>query len=336
MFTITNPKRFILFLGLISLLLASSLWAAISSAAVKKTGDFALEKGASASQVGEQLREQGFTRGKLAWKFWSWRLRAATALKAGVYRLEKGEKIKTIVSRFSAGDVNPAELTLTFPEGFTLRQIAERTAARGIGTRPAFLAAALPPDYIDDYPYLGEIPTDRGLEGYLFPDTYRVFPDDTPSDIIRRLLANFEQKFTSELRVEAATQNRTVDQIVTMASIIEREVQKDEDMALVSGILWKRVNDGVGLDADATIRYALDKWDDPLTFEDLQTDSPYNTRKWRGLPPGPISNPGLRALIAAVRPQDSDYYYYLSAPDGQTIFSKTLAEHNLNKAKYLR
>lgn len=121
-----------------------------------------------------------------------------------------------------------------------------------------------------------------------------------------------------------------------MASIIEREVISNEDMALVSGVLWQRFDDDVGLAADATVRYALDKWDAPLTAADLQSDSPYNTRRFKGLPPGPISNPGLRALIASVRPEASDFYYYLSSPSGETIFSRTLDEHNTNKAKHLR
>jgi UPF0755 protein len=121
-----------------------------------------------------------------------------------------------------------------------------------------------------------------------------------------------------------------------MASIIEREVISDDDMAMVSGVLWKRFDEGMGLDADATVRYALKKWDEPLTIQDLQIDSPYNTRRYRGLPPGPICNPGLRALIAAIRPQASEYYYYLSTPEGETVFARTNDEHNNNKAKYLR
>ena len=121
-----------------------------------------------------------------------------------------------------------------------------------------------------------------------------------------------------------------------MASIIEREVQSDKDMGVVSGVLWKRFDEGMGLDVDATVRYALEKWDEPLTVQDLAIESPYNTRKWRGLPPGPISNPGLRAIQAAVQPEKSPYYYYLSAPTGETIFSKNLSEHNTNKYKYLR
>jgi UPF0755 protein len=149
------------------------------------------------------------------------------------------------------------------------------------------------------------------------------------------MLATFEAKVAEAGLLES--EERSPDDLVIMASIIEREVISDDDMALVSGVLWQRTDDGGGLDADATVRYALKKWTEPLTFLDLQSESPYNTRKWKGLPPGPISNPGLRALAAAKDPQESDFYYYLSASDdGETIFSKTNDEHNANKAKYLR
>lgn len=344
MVRITNPKRFGVFAVTVLLVIAITGWAFLNAAKIKKDGEFSLESGASAKSVWQKLVNEGFTRTILTWHFHAWRLGAAPQLKAGIYALEDGEKVKEVIGRFVAGDVDPNELTITYPEGFTLEQMAERTAARGIGSKQAFLSAALPLEYVDEYPYLGEIPSNRSLEGYLFPDTYRVFADDAPADVIRRMLANFDEKIKAATPDEAlptgqaglAKSGRSLDQIVIMASIIEREVLTDADLAIVSGILWKRNDDGVGLDADATVRYALNKWDGRLTVQDLATDSPYNTRKYRGLPPGPISNPGLRALVAAVRPEESDYYYYLSTPDGQTIFSRNLAEHNANKAKYLR
>lgn len=336
MIQIIRPGRFLVFGLVVAALLGLGVWLYLGSATVKQSGEFTLESGASAASIWGALADRDFTRTTLPWRFWSWRLKAAADLKAGTYTLERKEKVAEVVRRFVAGDVSPNELTITYPEGFTLEQIAERTANRNIGSKQAFLSAALPLEYVAEYSYLGEIPTSRNLEGYLFPDTYRVFADDTPDDVIQRMLGNFDRKFTPDLREEAAAAGRSLDEIVIMASIIEREVLTDEDMALAAGILWKRNDDGVGLDADATVRYALNKWDGALTIQDLAIDSPYNTRRWRGLPPGPISNPGLRALLAAVRPEESDFYYYLSTPEGKTVFSKTLDEHNLNKAKYLR
>lgn len=334
---ITNPRRFIFFLLILALIVIALIaWAITGSATVKKPGEITIVSGQAASTVWRSLSNDGFTDSTFPWRYWGWRRDAAAKIQAGTYTLERGEAVSDVVYRLITGDVTPDELTITYPEGFTLDQIAERTAARNIGTKEDFIAATKPQNFAEDFPLLKEIPAGRDLEGYLFPDTYRIGEGDTPETVIERLVANFHRRLSPELRDEAATAGRTIDEIIIMASIIEREVLTDDDMAKVSGILWKRNDDGVGLDADATVRYALNKWDGGLTFQDLQTDSPYNTRRWRGLPPGPISNPGLRAIQAAIRPEESDYYYYLSAKSGETIFSKTLDEHNANKAKYLR
>lgn len=334
---ITNTRRALTLLVIFLLVLLVGLvlifW---ERPVIKHSGDLVIAEGSSAQAVWRQLVEQDFIDRLLPLQYYGWRLAANNNLKSGTYTLTAGEHIRDLISRFVTGDTNQAVLTITFPEGFTLQQMAERTSAQGIDTAADFIAAAVPDQFADQFPFLNQIPASRNLEGYLFPDTYEFFADDTPPDVIRRLLANFAAKVNADVRSAADARDRTLDQVIIMASIIEREVISDSDMTVVSGVLWKRLDDGVGLDVDATVRYALEKWDTPLTYEDLQTDSPYNTRKWRGLPPGPISNPGLRAIQAAVHPQDSDYYYYLSAPSGRSVFSRTLEEHNLNKAKYLR
>jgi UPF0755 protein len=334
---ITNKRRVLLLLSLFILLIISATFYAIwGRSSVVRSGELVITDGSSAQSVWRQLVAQNYVNGILPLQYYSWRLAADNSLKSGTYNLTAGEHVRDLITRLVAGNTNLDVLTLTFPEGFTLSQIAERVAAQGIGTTDAFLAAAQVASYQQQFSYLAPLASTNSLEGYLFPDTYQFYKDDTPADIIKRLLANFDHKVSDELRAEAISSNRTLNDIIIMASIIEREVISDKDMAMVSGVLWKRLHDGIGLDADATVRYALQKWDAPLTYQDLQTDSPYNTRKWRGLPPGPISNPGLRAIQAAIRPAQSDFYYYLSAPSGETIFSRDLDEHNVNKAKYLR
>lgn len=340
MITVVRPGRFILFIALVLAFLVLVSYGTFKlvwgTATLRHSGELVVAEGDSANHVWGQLVAQGFTPRVTPWRYYAWRLNAASDIKAGTYHLTPGEPVQAVIKRLVTGDMAPDELTITYPEGFTLQQTAARTAARGIGTQDDFIQAATPALYVNELTFLREIPPQRDLEGYLFPDTYRVFADDTPSDVVRRMLTTFNEKFSADLFREAKSQGRTFDQIITMASILEREVQSDEDMARVAGVLWKRFDDGVGLDVDATTRYALDKWDQPLTQQDLEVDSPYNTRRYQGLPPGPISNPGLRAIVAAVRPEQSDYYYYLSAPNGETIFSRTLDEHNANKAKHLR
>lgn len=312
-------------------------WFLWSDRTLTRDGEFAIAAGSPAADIWRQLAAEHYTRTSLPWHYWGWRVGAAARLQSGTYQLRAGERVDSVVARFVSGQVIDTALTVTYPEGFTLQQIAARTSAAGIGTEADFLAAAAADQWRAAFPFLKELEPAQSLEGFLFPDTYRLAPDDEPADVIRRMLGTFQYRvIDSGLAEEARRQGHTLLKLVTMASIVEREVIGDDDMALVAGILWQRQSDGVSLDADATVRYALNKWEGPLTYQDLQTDSPYNTRRYAGLPPGPISHPGLRAISAALKPQVSDYYYYLSAPSGETIFSRTLDEHNANKAKYVR
>lgn len=336
MILITNRRRFICFTLLVVVFLLGAWRLVTANVAMQQSGTITVAEGSAAKTVWQQFVAGGFTGRVLPWRYHAWRVGAAANIKAGEYQIPAGERITEVIGRLVAGDVSPNELTITFPEGFTLAQMAERVAAKGIGTADEYVAAARPEHFVDQFPFLKDIPAERNLEGYLFPDTYQVFANDTAQDVIRRQLATFGERLGDQLRHEAAASGRSLDEIVIMASIVEREVISDDDMAKVAGVLWKRFDEGAGLDADATVRYALNKPTGALTVQDLASSSPYNTRKWRGLPPGPISNPGLRSLVAAIRSEVSDFYYYLSAADGQTIFARTNDEHNLNKAKYLR
>ncbi len=154
------------------------------------------------------------------------------------------------------------------------------------------------------------------------------------------MLENFSSKFSLDLRAETMKQEKTIYQIITMASLIEKEVTSESDRALVSGILWKRLSLGIPLQVDATINYikkerGTSSPSGKISILDTKIESLYNTYKYAGLPKGPIDNPGISAIKAAIHPKESPYLYYLSAPDGKTIFSKTLGEHNAAKAKYL-
>jgi UPF0755 protein len=325
---------------LVGLILVTSIMIGRSTR-IQKSAEITIQQGESAREIWERLVNEEITDSTLPWRYYAWRLNAADRLQAGTYKLEQGNHLREVIEGFVTGKGISRDIVLTYPEGFTLKQMAARTAAQKIGTEEQFLQAAQPHLYVSEFPFLGNLPPERTLEGYLFPDTYRVFADDTPQDVIRRMLANFhvriqEANVPSEALVKGEVKpGRTLDQIIIMASIIEREVQKPEDMATVAGILWKRNDAEMGLDADATVRFALEKWDGGLTVQDLAIDSPYNTRRYRGLPPGPISNPGLAAIMAAINPKESEYWYYLSAQDGTTIYAKTNDEHNANKAKYL-
>lgn len=337
MIRISDPKRFVVFVSVVFIICLAFVSGVVwGRGKVLKSGAFEIQSGKASSQVWDQLQIEGYTSRTFPWKFYAWKQGVALSIQAGTYQLQQNENIQDVVRRFSKGDDARENVAVTYPEGFTLEQIAVRTASTGISTKEEFISVAVPSLYRDEFSFLRDPEVSTTLEGYLFPDTYKLSPTDSPRDVVSRMLSNFRAKVSDDLLRDAAESGRTLNAIIIMASIIEREVRSADDMAIVSGILWKRLDEGIGLAADATVRYVLSNPSGALTAANLSVDSPYNTRKYRGLPPGPISNPGLGAIIAAVRPSQSEYYYYLHTADGQTIFARTNEEHNVNKAKYLR
>jgi UPF0755 protein len=278
---------------------------------------FLVEKGQNVFQIAENLEKESLIKNKFFFDFYVLIRGAQNKLQAGEYSFSPSMDITEIAKKIISGDI--AKTVVTIPEGFTVKQIEER------------LGLKLP----------GE-----NLEGFLFPDTYQFPLRVGGEEVVKEMRDNFEKKLTSELRKEIERQGKTIFEVVTMASLIEKEVKTKEDKELVSGILWKRLENKIPLQVDATITY-IKKTTNPegvasrpygarISKEETQIDSPYNTYKYLGLPKGPICNPGIVSILAAIYPKNSEYWYYLSTPEGGTIFSKTLEEHNLKKAKYLK
>ncbi len=235
------------------------------------------------------------------------------------------------------------EILVTIPEGFNLRQIESNLLAAGIASAQnlsVFTVGMLKNASEEiSYDFLEDAPAEASLEGFLFPDTYRFWPDSPAEAVVKKFLDNFDRKLVPEWRAEIERQKKKIYDVVVMASLIEKEVKSERDRALVSGILWKRLGVGMKLDVDFTICYIKVRENReclPITAEDKKINSPYNTYIYKGLPPGPVSNPGISALGAAIFPQENPYWYYLSAPDGRTIFSETLEKHNAAKRRYLK
>ncbi len=334
-----RPTRFLALLLIGIVLVAATRYFGNAPVDPRSTTTVTLEiaEGTGARAIAQQLNAAGILRSPFGFVARVALTGTRGILKAGKYEFSPRESGAVILGRMVRGETLPEDQAVTFPEGFTLRQIAERLEARGLADTDGFLAAAMVRSFRDEFYFLATAPEDATLEGYLFPDTYRLKPGTPPADVIRRMLRRFEaQNREAAKGTETKDLAYTLHQIVTTASIVEREVRTAEDRRIVAGIIWRRFAAGRGLDADATIRYAIGDWDRPLTVADLRIDSPYNTRRYRGLPPGPIGSPGLDSLQAAYRPQNSDYLYYLSAPDNkQTIYSKTLDEHNAAKRAHL-
>lgn len=288
-----------------------------------------VEKGDSAKTIAENLVKSGLIKKPFTFRLYVFLALSQYALKSGEYELNSKMSIREIADTIVLGGVN--EVLIVIPEGFNLKQIEDRLVD----------AKLVKPKEIQNFKFTNNIPPillDKpniaSLEGYLFPDTYRFFKDASLSDVVGKMIANLDKKLEPDLKTAIKNSSHNTYEILTMASLIEEEVKSDVDREIVSGILWKRLKAKIPLQVDATLVYITGR---QVIFEaDKKINSPYNTYYYRGLPKGPIASPGLSAIKAAIYPANSLYWYYLSAKDGQTIFSKTLEEHNHNRAIYLK
>ncbi|MDD4271735.1 MAG: endolytic transglycosylase MltG [Patescibacteria group bacterium] len=301
---------------------------------------FLVGKGETVKQIAKNLRINNLISSEFYFKYNVWRKNLK--IQAGEYLISPKLSAKEIIKILAQGEAISQEKSIRIIEGWSNKDIAAYLEKNNIISAKDFLALAKAPlakwKFNFAKPdFLNGASKEAGLEGYLFPDTYRIFDDTGAEGIISKMLNNFDKKLTPEMMAEIKRQNKAIYEIVTMASIIEKEVSSTKDMKIVSGIFWDRIKSGMALNSCATLAYILGVNKPQYSLEDTKVDSPYNTYKYRGLPPGPIANPGLNALSAAIYPEATDYIYFLSDPEtGKTIYSKTLDEHNRNKAKYLK
>ncbi len=315
----------------------SSLGARSTDAATKP---FTVTQGENTSAIATHLRVEGLIKSPFAFQLYIWVTRVAGRLQAGEYSLSPSMGVPTITRVLSQGKIEPREVTITIPEGWSSAQIGAYLADKNLFTKDAWLAAAQATDsrtILPDatYSFLTDKPVGATLEGYLFPDTYRVFRNATPAEVIRKMLDNFGSKVTPDLIAQMHSKRKTLFEDLTLASIVEKEVSNDVDRRKVADVFLKRLRDDIPLQSDATVNFVTGKGTTRPSFGDLAVDSLYNTYKHYGLPPGPIGNPGLSSLLAVVNPEPNPYYYFLTTPAGDAVFGVTLEEHAANRAKYL-
>lgn len=297
--------------------------------------NFTIEKNEPPKNIGERLFKENIIVSDWAFYKYVKESEKGPEIQAGHFILKKSYTIPEVVEFLTRA--RSEETVLTIREGLSIEQVDAYIAEQGLLLPGEFSTCARECEF-DAYFFLEARPAGvNSLEGYLFADTYFVDADSlTARDLIKRMLDNFENKLNnSGLRSKIAETGRSIHDVVTMASIIEKEEKKKGQKPLISGILWKRLREGILLGVDATIRYATGKWTEPLWEADLNINSPYNTRTKRGLPPTPISNFSVMSLEAAINPEDSPYYYYLHDEEGNVHFAATNEEHNANKRKYL-
>lgn len=333
--------KIIKYLLILIILVAVGGWVFYSYQISAPVGDspdkvaFEVEQGEGVNQISFKLAERGLIRSSFWFEVYVWQKNLERNFVAGVYEVPSDSSIRQLVKQLTSP--GNSEQNITIIEGWNNKEIAAYLETQGLVQTQDFLnlVSADLSGYVSQYSFLADKPSAVDLEGYLFPDTYRVFKNATAKEIIKKMLDNFGQKLTPDLLAEINRRDKSLFEIITLASIIEQEVRNPDDMKLVADIFYKRLNAQIALQADSTINYLTGHGRTQSTAEDLKIDSPYNTYKYRDLPPGPISNPGLNAIMAAIYPTPNQYYYFLTTADGQVIYSKTYDEHVANKRKYL-
>ena len=289
-----------------------------------------LPPGSSLSSIGDRLVTAGVVPDTLTFRAAARVARVERRLQAGEYRFAAPQSPLAVVRRLSAGDVFTH--TITFPEGRTLWEMAEIFGRSSLGSAEQFEAAARETSLIAHLD-----PEARSLEGYLFPDTYALARTAGAAGAVRAMVARFEAAFDPELRAAAQGTTLSLPEIVTLASLVEKETAAPEERPIVAAVYLNRLRIGMPLQADPTVIYAMilaGRWNGNITRQDLQIDSPYNTYRYRGLPPGPIASPGRAAIEATIRPAAVPYLYFVSRNDGTHVFASSLAEHNRNVAEW--
>jgi len=305
-----------------------------------KEQDFVIEKGQGVNEISENLKKAKLIKNKFIFETYVFLRNVEKNFQVGEYKLESNINMVQLakILTLGIGAVNEREIKII--EGWTLKEIGEYLEKEKIVDKKEFLDKTSDPAMLQafkkSYKFLEDKPEKIGLEGYLFPDTYRIFKNAKPEDILKKMLDNFDRKLTLEMREDIKVKNRTIFEAISLASIVEREVPKDKDRKIVAGIFWKRLEAGIPLQADSTLNYFTGRKSRALSSEELKIDSFYNTYLYPGLPPTPISNPGLSSLRAAIYPEESPYWYFLSKEDGETIFSQTFKEHVEKKMKWVK
>lgn len=288
--------------------------------------------GRGPSSMGRILADAGVVSSSQAFRLAVWMRGSGRRLQAGEYRFDRPMTAAEVVDKLAKGEVHVQ--AVTFREGLTVREMAAVFESSGFGSAADFIAASKNASLINELD-----PEARDLEGYLFPDTYTLPRSVTAAQLIERMVNRFQKAATPELRQAASARGLSLRELVTLASLVEKETAKPEERPVVSGVYTNRLKIGMGLQCDPTVIYALmlaGRYDGNIRKGDLQIDSPYNTYRYAGLPPGPIAAPGEASLQAAAKPADVPYLYFVSRNDGSHVFSTTLDEHNRNVNEFQR
>jgi len=326
-----------IFLLIIVLALGIAAWfviTVVSGNSSKTAQTFSVAKGQGVNEISRALYDKGIIKNKFVFETWLWLEKSEGKIVAGIYNFPANVSIRQLKNILVLGPGN-SQRSITLLEGWTRQMMASALDKNSLSGQ-SFLALTDDRNlWGNDYDWLADMPVGASLEGFIFPDTYYINDETTARDLVVKALNNFDKKLTPTIRYEIERQGKTIFEVITLASIIEREVPQATDKKMIADVFLKRLDKDIGLQSDATVNYITGKGLTQPTAADLSIDSPYNTYKYRGLPPGPISNPGLDSIEAVVYHTKNNYYYFLTTKEGKVIYSRTYEEHLANKKKYL-
>jgi UPF0755 protein len=296
-----------------------------------------VKQGESAKAIGADLQKQGIIRSSRLFEIMVGLRGVQNSLEAGDYEFDPGTPVVVVVDRIATGKT--ASRDVVIPEGRRVEEVGEILEKAGVVSKDAFLAALVKSQY--DEAFLQQVNA-SSLEGFVFPAKYEFHRGAKPQEVVDTLLRGFQSNVADKVQLEG--QDLTLEQVVTLASIVEREAQTPSERPIIASVFLNRLKAGIPLQADPTVQYAVARdaasvrqyayWKKELTVDDLKIDSPYNTYLNSGLPPGPIASPGLAAIQAVVRPADTNYLFFVAKGDGTHLFAETLEEHLRNVEKY--
>lgn len=310
---------------------------------------FTISQGEGTASVIDRLKQQEIIESTLLFRSYLKSKGLDTSLIAGNYSLNPSHAISEIAAKITSGDVDDSISRFTIKEGWDIFDIANEFELRGIAQREELMeligfpahhyqqddSIPQPTDFSNEYPILSARPEYLSYEGYIFPDTYFIDIEAGVEPLVKKAFENLENKITDEMLADIKKQGKTLHEILTLASVIEKEAPKG-DYAKVAGVFYNRLRDGIALQSDATVNYVTGKQTDRPTYEDIEVDNLYNTYEYPGLPPGPISNPGIEAIRAAIYPESHNYYYFLNPPGGGKLYyAETFEGHKRNRELYL-
>lgn len=291
-----------------------------------KETEIVIPRGTSVKGIGAILEKQGIIKNANVFYLYGKLSDKGEKVQAGSYVLSSSMTVPEIMDKLAAGKAKMDTARFTIPEGFEFREIADKLSEQGLADKEELYKAVNAASY--KYDFIKDIPErENRLEGYLFPDTYEIYKNATEEEIIDKMLSRFNSVLTEEYRQRAKELNMSIDDVIILASVIEREAKLDSERKTVSAVFHNRLDKKMKLQSCATVQYILKERKPVLTYKDLEIDSPYNTYMYEGLPDGPIASPGAKSIEAALYPDNVDYLYFVAKDDGSHVFTRTYQEH---------